>query len=218
MKQKGEELLVINKKIFFLILFGIALIGIIVGYTIGYVTTPVKEVYINRAEESEKTVLSTTVGTAFANKQEPNAKTEVKQEQTNQSNVENVSKPKLEIAEKQQEIDQKKDDTKKQVESSEQKVKTEIVKKPVKSVKYKIHKRPVYTVQVGAFSDIANANVFQVKLKEAGFISFLAKEDLYKVRVGKYEKFSQAKKISQELHSKGFENFILKISYKGGKP
>ncbi|MGB9709982.1 MAG: SPOR domain-containing protein [Thermodesulfovibrio sp.] len=216
MKQKSEELLVINKKIFFLILFGIAVLGIIVGYVIGYITTPVKEIYVSKADNSEKTVLSTTVGTAFAKKQEDStAKTEVKQEQqVQQTNEKDKLKPEIEIA--QNTVQTKQVETKSQ--TSEQKVKKQDFEKPVKSIKYKTHKQIFYTIQVGAFSDIVNVQELQKRLKERGYESFLVKEDLYKVRIGKYKKFSQAKKLSQELHSKGFENFILKITYKGGKP
>ncbi|MGC8937703.1 MAG: SPOR domain-containing protein [Thermodesulfovibrio sp.] len=216
MKQKSEELLVINKKIFFLILFGIAVLGIIVGYVIGYITTPVKEIYVSKADNSEKTVLSTTVGTAFAKKQEDStAKTEVKQEQqVQQTNEKDKLKPEIEIA--QNTVQTKQVETKSQ--TSEQKVKKQDFEKPVKAIKYKTHKQIFYTIQVGAFSDIVNVQELQKRLKERGYESFLVKEDLYKVRIGKYKKFSQAKKLSQELHSKGFENFILKITYKGGKP
>ncbi len=216
MKQKGEELLVINKKIFFFILFGIALTGIAVGYTIGYITTPVKEVYISRTEDSEKTVLSTAVGTAFANKQEASTqKGEIKQEQAQQSDEKNKVKPEIEIA--QNTMQTKQTETKSQTKSSEQKVKTQNFEKPVKPVKHKTHKQIFYTIQVGAFSDMVNIQNLQKRLKEAGYDSFMIKEDLYKLRIGKYRKFSQAKKVSQELHFRGFENFILKIDYKGGK-
>lgn len=214
MKQKGEELLVINKKVFFLILFGIALAGIAVGYTIGYITTPVKEVYVSRTEDSEKTVLSTTVGTAFANKQESSTpKPEIKQEQAQQNDEKNKVKPEIEIA--QNTVRQV--ETKTQTQNSEQKVKKQDSEKHVKPIKYKTHKQIFYTIQVGAFSDMVNVQTLQKRLKEAGYDSFVVKEDLYKLRIGKYKKFSQAKKLSQELHSRGFENFILKIVYKGGK-
>ncbi|WP_353684961.1 SPOR domain-containing protein [Thermodesulfovibrio sp. 3907-1M] len=225
MKQKGEELLVINKKIFFLILFGIALAGIAVGYTIGYITTPVKEVYVSRTEDSEKTVLSTTVGTAFAKKQESSTpKPEIKQEQAQQSDEKNKVEPEIEIAQNtvknkvQNTVQTKQAETKTQTQASEQKLKKQDFEKPVKPIKYKTHKQIFYTIQLGAFSDMVNVQTLQKRLKEAGYDSFLVKEDLYKLRIGKYKKFSQAKKVSQELHSKGFENFILKIGYKGGKP
>lgn len=218
MKQKGEELLVINKKVFFLILFGIALAGIAMGYTIGYITTPVKEVYVSRTEDSEKTVLSTTVGTAFANKQESSTpKPEIKQELAQQSDEKNKVKPEIEIA--QNTVQTKETQTKTQTQTSEQKLKKQDSEKPVKSIKYKTHHKQIfYTIQLGAFSDMVNVQTLQKRLKEAGYDSFLVKEDLYKLRIGKYKKFSQAKKVSQELHSRGFENFILKIGYKGGKP
>lgn len=215
MKQKSEELLVISKRVFFLILLGIAFVGIVIGYTIGYVTTPVKEIYVSKTDESEKTVLSTTVGTAFANRQET-PKIEVKQEQTKQSEEKSSGKTNTEITEKQQEKTSAQIDKNKQTTSSEQQVKTEQVKKFTKVAKYKTHKKAVYTIQLGAFSDMANVYELQKKLKDSGYDAFVVKEDLYKLRIGNFERFSHAKKLSQQLHSRGFENFIVKI--KGGKP
>jgi|GEM_PF-546828 len=219
MKQKGEELLVMNKKIFFAILLGIALIGIAIGYTLGYITAPIKEVYIQKTEDSEKTVLSTPVGTAFANKNETSQpKTEDNVEKPPQKDEKNIPTPKIEVAEKQQQEKKSENmETKKQIQALEQREKHEVLKKSFTTAKSKTIKKSTYTIQVGAFSEMTNVYNLKERLKKAGYDSFLVKEDLYKVRIGKYERFSMAKKISQELHAKGFENFIIKSSTKGGK-
>jgi len=219
MIQKGEELLVMNKKIFFAILLGIALIGILIGYTIGYITAPIKEVYIQKTEDSEKTVLSTPVGTAFANKNEtPQPKTEENAEKTLQKDEKNISAPKIEVAEKQQQ-EKKSEPTENKIkmEVLEQKEKPAVLKKSLTTAKSKTPKKSTYTIQVGAFSDMENAKNLKDKLKKAGYDSLVVKEDLYKVRIGQYERFSMAKRISEELNAKGFENFVIKVSYKGGK-
>jgi len=219
MKQQGEELLVLNKKIFFAILLGIALVGILIGYTIGYIIAPTKEVNIQKTEDSEKTVLSTPVGTAFASKDETSqTKTEDNIEKPLQKDEKNIPIPKIEVAEKQQQEKKSKNmETKKQIQVLEQEEKHEVLKKPLTTVKSKNIRKSTYTIQVGAFSEMINVNNLKDRLKKAGYDSFVVKEDLYKVRIGKYERFSIAKKISQELHSKGFENFIIKSYKKGGK-
>ncbi len=208
MKQKGDELIVINKRVFILILAAISVIGIIIGYTIGYITTPVKEVYVQKENESEKTVLSHTVETAFAKKQEQNpVQIEQKKEQPEKPKSEEPEKkePQVEIV--------KKEDTKQ----------NEVVK-PVKEIpsrkahrhlgmkELKASKHAIYTIQVGAFSDSKNAKDLQERLNKEGYRVFLVQEDLYKVRMGNYQKYAQAKKISEELKSKGIESYILKVS------
>ncbi len=221
MKQKGEELIVMSKKMFFLILAGLSVIGILLGFSIGYITAPVKEVKIQKAEELDKTVLPSTVETAMAKKQELQThENETKKEQTPQSQIEEkkVKETEIQIA--------KKEETKQaQVKESPQKI--EEVAKKEESLPTKKHKKPTktlthsyYTIQVGAFSEISNAKALMDKVKQVGYKVTLSKEDVYKVRIGKYSKFSQAKKISEELKFKGFENFILKIkeTSKGGKP
>lgn len=130
MKQQGEELLVLNKKIFFAILLGIALVGILIGYTIGYIIAPTKEVYIQKTEDSEKTVLSTPVGTAFASKDETSqTKTEDNIEKPLQKDEKNIPIPKIEVAEKQQQEKKSKNmETKKQIQVLEQEEKHEVLK------------------------------------------------------------------------------------------
>ncbi len=220
MKQKGEELIVMSKKMFFLILAGLLVIGILLGFSIGYITAPVKEVKIQKAEELDKTVLPSTVETAMAKKQEPtNQQSETKKEQTPQSQIEEKQAKESEIQ------ITKKEETKQTLVKESPKI--EEVAKKEESLSTKKHKKTVktlahnyYTIQIGAFSEISNAKALMEKAKQDGYKVTLSKEDVYKVRIGKYSKFSQAKKISEELRNKGFENFILKTkeTSKGGKP
>lgn len=221
MKQKGEELIVMSKKMFFLILAGLSVIGILLGFSIGYITAPVKEVKIQKAEELDKTVLPSTVETAMAKKQDTtNQQSETKKEQTPQSQIEEKQAKESEI-----QIAKKEETKQTQVKESPQKI--EEVAKKEESLSTKQYKKPVktlahsyYTIQIGAFSEISNAKALMEKAKQAGYKVTLSKEDVYKVKIGKYSKFSQAKKISEELRKKGFENFILKTkeTSKGGKP
>lgn len=220
MKQKGEELIVMSKKMFFLILAGLSMFGILLGFSIGYITVPAKEVKIQKAEELDRTVLPSTVETAMAKKQEPPTQEgEIKKEQTPQSQIEEKKVKEIEI-----QITKQEETKQAQVKESPRQI--EQVAKKEESLSTKKHKKPIktlilsyYTIQVGAFSDISNAKVLMDKSKQAGYKVTLSKEDVYKVRIGKYSKFSQAKKVSEELKSKGFENFILKIkkTSKGGK-
>lgn len=233
MKEKGEELLVLNRRVFYLILLAVALSGIVVGYLIGYVSTPTKEVYIQKTSESEKTVLPATVETALAkkteNQQQPNTdqikspanqsssetkKEEVKKEETLAKSVpqEKVDeKEKKSVAEQKEKQEQNKERvTEKETE------RTKIVEKPKK---HRTTKSTYYTIQLGAFEEKSNSERLKEELKKAGYKVFIVKEDNYKVRLGRFEKFSQAKILSQELNEKGFENFILKVkkSSIGGK-
>ncbi|WP_339943163.1 SPOR domain-containing protein [Thermodesulfovibrio sp.] len=223
MKQKGDELLVINKRVFILILTAIAFVGIVIGYTIGYITTPVKEIEIKRVNEAEKTVLPQTVDTAFAKKQESPSeeqKTQIpKQEEKNieKQTTEKEKVTKTDQSEKEEKAETKNLEGRKSAEKGLKKLQTSALRKsPQKSLP---GKRSFYTVQVGAFSDISNTKTVQEKLENAGYKSFLSKEDLYKVRVGRFDRFLQAKKLSEELNAKGIENFIVKVNIAstGGK-
>lgn len=223
MKQKGEELLVLDKRVFILILVAIAFVGIVIGYTIGYITTPVKEIQIERANESEKTVLPSSVESAFAKKQEDSSQqssTPVKKEENlsekpvkDEQSEEKVNKSQIEIV--------KKEETNpNQNLQKHQGTKIKKHKTVQKSRRLEnISTESFYTIQVGAFSDISNKEILEDRLNKAGYKAYFVKEDLYKIRVGKFNNYSQSKKVSEELKSKGFENFILKIrgTSKGGK-
>lgn len=207
MKEKGEELLVINKKVFFLILAAIAVFGIVVGYTIGYITTPVKEVYVQKSNETEKTVLPQVQQPQVQQPQMQQSKVQQPQSQQNQSQVQEKENVKIvqeaEATEKTQ--------TEKHTEP-ERTLKTQ--KHGLKKVAYR---KTMYTVQLGAFQEITNAEALMKKLKDAGISAYIVKEDLYKIRTGYYKRFRDAQKASQVIGAKGFENFIIKIKkLKGG--
>jgi cell division protein FtsN len=220
MKQKGDELIVMSKRMFFLILAGLSVIGVSLGFSIGYLTAPVREVRVHSIEETNRTVLPSTVDTALAKKQEPITqqeevkKTEQQENQVTESKVKEIT------------VNAAKKEEVKQTEGTEvlkeikeiKKIDGKIAeKKPNKPVKPAI--TIVYTIQVGAFYDISNAQALMEKIKTAGYNVTLSKEEMYKVRVGRYQKFLQAKKVSEELRYKNFDNFILKIrkTTQGGK-
>lgn len=220
MKQKGDELIVMSKKMFFLILAGLSSFGILLGFSLGYITAPAKEVKIQKSEEPDRTVLPSSVDTAMAKKQEsPPQEVEIKKEQTPQTQTEDKK-------DKDTEVQVMNKEETKQAQLKEPPREIEQVEKKEENLSPKKHRKttksPIlsyYTIQIGAFSDISNAKFLIDKGEQAGYKVTLSKEDVYKVRIGKYSKFSHAKKVSEELKSKGFENFILKIkkTSKGGK-
>lgn len=205
MKKKGEELIVIHKKTFFLIVLSIAIIGVLVGYTIGYITVPAKEVYVQKTIEPEKTVLPSTLESQLAKKQDNT----VQQNQTESSEKE-LEKENVKII---KEVEAKE---KNEVKENKELAKTSKVEKH--SSKKLTYRKTMYAVQIGAFNEMENAKALIGKLKEAGINAQLVKENLYKIRTDYYRRFTDAQKISEILKSKGFENFIIKISKtsKGG--
>ncbi len=244
MKQKGDELIVMSKKMFFLILSGFTVIGIILGFSISFVTSSKKEVKIEKVEDLEKTVLPSTVETALAKKQEAiNFQNETKANEAKANESKQKEAKEIEIKDKEtQQISEEKDKLKEKesqtsktekpdrIRETHSQIKTQErtksqntdkissqTKKGKKTLKY--YSQNFYTIQIGAFSELSNAETFLERLKSNGYQVYLIKEDNYKVRIGKYLKFSQAKKVSEELLSKGFENFILKKReiLKGGK-
>ena len=67
----------------------------------------------------------------------------------------------------------------------------------------------LYRVQTGAFGDKANADALLIKVKAAGFDTYMVKVDnLYKVQVGAYADKANAEKTVAALKSKGFDAFI----------
>lgn len=73
----------------------------------------------------------------------------------------------------------------------------------------------LYRVQVGAFSNTANAANYQTKIKAAGFTAIIVKvKDLYKVQVGAYKEKANADSMVKKLKTKGFDGFVTKISGK----
>jgi len=200
MKDKGEELLVITKKTFFLILLGIALTGILIGYTIGYITTPVKQIYVQKTAETEKTVLPS---------------------YTPETPPTNITKEEVTLQQKQSQQNEKKDNVEiiKEAEAQDKSV-TELKNKKninnsKSSAKNKTHKRissmNKYAVQLGAFSNRVSAEEFIKKLKDKGINAYIVKEDLYKVRVGYYNKLNDAQNTAKSLQSDGFDICIKNI-------
>jgi cell division protein FtsN len=206
MKDNGEELLVVTKKTFFLILIGIALTGILIGYAIGYITTPVKQIYIQKAAETEKTVLPS---------------------YTPETPPTNITKEEVTLQQKQSQQNEKKDDVEiiKEAEAQDKSV-TELKNKKninnsKSSAKNKTHKRissiNKYAVQLGAFSSRVSAEEFIKKLKDKGINAYIVKEDLYKVRVGYYNKLNDAQNTAKSLQSDGFDTCIKKYQIKQKK-
>lgn len=195
MKKKDEELIVIHKKTFLLIVLSIAIIGVLVGYTIGYITVPAKEVYVQKTIEPEKTVLPSTIETQPTKKQDNT---------TQQNQPESSEKENIKIIREVEATEKSK--------AEENKELTKTSKAEKHRAKKLTYKKAVYTVQIGAFHEIVNAEALMRKLKEAGINVQIVKEGLYKVRTNYYKKFTDAQKTSQVLRSKGFENFIVKIS------
>ncbi|MCS7215559.1 MAG: SPOR domain-containing protein [Thermodesulfovibrio sp.] len=195
MKKKGDELIVMQKRTFLLVILGIAIIGVLIGYIIGYMTMPTKEIYVQKTPESEKTVLPSISEPQPPKKQE----NLVQPDQSKISEKENIQIIKEVEANEKKEIEENKESL-----------------KPVKTEKSFVRKtsnrKNIYTVQLGAFQEIENAEVFMKKLKEEGIIAQLIKDDLYKIRTGYYKRFNDAQRVSNVLRSKGFENFIVKIS------
>jgi cell division protein FtsN len=200
MKDKGEELLVITKKTFFLILLGIALTGILIGYTIGYITTPVKQIYVQKTAETEKTVLPS---------------------YTPETPPTNITKEEVTLQQKQSQQNEKKDDGEiiKEAEAQDKSV-TELkdkknINNSKSSAKNKTHKRissiNKYAVQLGAFSSRVSAEEFIKKLKDKGINAYIVKEDLYKVSVGYYNKLNDAQNTAKNLQSDGFDTCIKKV-------
>ena len=67
----------------------------------------------------------------------------------------------------------------------------------------------LYRVQCGAFSQRANADTLNSKLKAAGYETDMVTVDgLYKVQVGAFSQRAIAEKLAAELKAKGFSTYI----------
>ena len=67
----------------------------------------------------------------------------------------------------------------------------------------------LYCVQVGAYSDMANAESTSDKLINKGFEHYIVKFDgLYRVQVGAYSKKTNAENMAEKLKNAGFETYI----------
>ena len=67
----------------------------------------------------------------------------------------------------------------------------------------------LYRVQTGAFSNKANADALQAKVKKAGFDTYMVKVgNLYKVQVGAFGVKANADELAKKLKAAGFDTFI----------
>ena len=67
----------------------------------------------------------------------------------------------------------------------------------------------LYRVQVGAYSDISNAESTSDKLMNKGFEHYIVNFDgLYRVQVGAYSKKTNAEDMAEKLKNAGFETYI----------
>lgn len=71
----------------------------------------------------------------------------------------------------------------------------------------------LYRVQVGAFTNIINANIFLAKVKAAGFQAFITKVgNLYKIQVGAFSQRNNAVTMLNRLEASGFKGFIVEVN------
>lgn len=220
MKERKEELLVINRRKFFLIIAVVAVIGVLTGYLFGYLTTPVKEIYVQKTLEPEKTVLPS-LPVQTEKEEKP-----VIQDNKIVKGVEAIEKPQQSAEKKEAEKESAQNQKEKHIDESIQQKTTKQDRKEKVAGKPKIahHKKTIrkanYTIQLGAFSDKAYAEALSEKLRQKNFNPyFIREQQLYKVRVGYFRSFKDAKKMQEKLSSNGFESFITKISKtsKGGQ-
>ena len=67
----------------------------------------------------------------------------------------------------------------------------------------------LYCVQTGAFSVKANADAMLVKVKDAGFDTYMVQvDDLYKVQTGAYSVKANAEAQVDKLKAAGFDAFV----------
>jgi TusA-related sulfurtransferase len=67
----------------------------------------------------------------------------------------------------------------------------------------------LYRVQTGAFSNKANADALEAKLKKAGFDTYMVKVgNLYKVQVGAFGVKANADTMAKRLKAAGFDTYI----------
>jgi hypothetical protein len=72
-----------------------------------------------------------------------------------------------------------------------------------------VDKPKYWRTQVGAYSIKLNAQNMQIKLKNAGFATYLVQVNgLYKVQTGCFSIKTNAESLSKQLKAKGFDNFI----------
>ncbi len=71
----------------------------------------------------------------------------------------------------------------------------------------------LYRVQIGAYSNKANADKMEAKLKANGFDTYMVKADgLYKVQTGAFSKKTNAENQAKKLKALGFDTYITTSS------
>jgi TusA-related sulfurtransferase len=75
------------------------------------------------------------------------------------------------------------------------------------------NEKVLYRVQTGAFSNKANADALEVKIKKAGFDTYMVKVgNLYKVQAGAFGVKANADAMANKLKAAGFDTYITKES------
>ena len=68
----------------------------------------------------------------------------------------------------------------------------------------------LYKVQVGAFSERANADRVAAQLKEAGYEAVIISGPPHRVQTGAFSSQENANKLAEELRQKGFEAIVVR--------
>ncbi len=207
MIQKGDELIVINKKVFVIILSSIAILGIIVGYLIGYFTVPAKQIYIQKNDSSERTVLPSTVETAYATKQDPQAsQIEQKQEKTQPPQQEQNKKqtPQSQIKDEQimqKQLAQSKTDTITAKEEKVQVKKDEQAAKPLKESS---------KVESAKTEEKPKIKSKPKKITKTATSKSSEKQPYFTIQVGAFSDLEKANKMNDKIIQQGYKSFITK--------
>jgi N-acetylmuramoyl-L-alanine amidase len=68
----------------------------------------------------------------------------------------------------------------------------------------------LFKVQVGAFSERANAERVVAQLKEAGYEAMIITGPPHRVQTGAFSSQENAERLAQELRQKGFEAIVVR--------
>ncbi|HHY10973.1 MAG TPA: hypothetical protein GX528_10495 [Firmicutes bacterium] len=68
----------------------------------------------------------------------------------------------------------------------------------------------LYRVQVGVFSQKANAERILARLRQAGYEAISTPKAPYRVQTGAFDSRENAENLAQELRSKGFEAIVVR--------
>lgn len=178
MKESSEQLLVMRKKIFFLVSASIFLVALGMGYTIGYITKPSKEIYIQQNLENEKTVLTFKPQTQSETQPQPSQEVKIVQE------VE--AKEKNSVASDRQSLERKKVTHEKKYKGSRytlqfgafsEKSNAEKLLQKLKKEKINVYivKEGYYKVRAGYYKSFKEASEASERLRSKGIESFVKK-------------------------------------------